>query len=292
MGTHPIFESDFDCLQTTMTNDIVDVKSLPIYDDESKLARQRCHQPEIVNIYEQAARARHRFVDGPIRCAKAHLKKTATRSYNHLASTTGLCQLSSLTIGALAGTALARRALPYAPKKTFSRPYIGAHRPLACSVPWAISCYWFETPALITQYSWCAVKTTISWTLWGMWQPIYWLIIYPPCALVYYTCQAFYTALVFGGGAIYNATTASNDEVKADVALVETTAEAIKEEATEEEVLNKSSAEAELKELKRHANVETVIRIEQNAVDSKLEPIEADPGQANSDDQELYERGR
>merc|ERR1712008_553887 len=39
---------------------------------------------------EQAARARHRFVDGPIRCAKAHLKKTATRSYNHLASTTGL----------------------------------------------------------------------------------------------------------------------------------------------------------------------------------------------------------
>ena len=139
-----------------------------------------------------------------------------------------------------------------------------------------------------------------------MWQPVYWLIIYPPCALVYYTCQAFYTALVFGGGAIYDgiclsnyskicfssAITASNDEVKADVALVETTAEAIKEEATEEEVLNKSSAEAELKELKRHANVETVIRIEQNAVDSKLEPIEADPGQANSDDQELYERGR
>jgi len=126
-----------------------------------------------------------------------------------------------------------------------------------------------------------------------MWQPIYWLIIYPPCALVYYTCQAFYTALVFGGGAIYDAITASNDEVKADVALVETTAEAIKEEATEEEeVLNESSAEAELKELKRHANVETVIRIEQNAVDSKLEPIEADPGQANSDDQELYERGR
>ena len=79
--------------------------------------------------------------------------------------------------------------------------------------------------------------------------------------------------------------------MKADVSVVETTAEAIKEEATEE-VLNQSSAEAELKELKRHANVETVIRIEQNAVDSKLEPIEADPGQANSDDQELYERGR
>ena len=65
--------------------------------------------------------------------------------------------------------------------------------------------------------------------------------------------------------------------------------EAIKEE---EEVLNESTAEAELKDLKRHANVEEVIRIEQNAVDSTLEPIEEDPGQGDADDQDLYERGR
>ena len=61
----------------------IDVKSLPIYDDESKAPPQR-QKPKVANIYEIAARAKYRFVIGPMRCARAHLRKTASRSYDHL----------------------------------------------------------------------------------------------------------------------------------------------------------------------------------------------------------------
>ena len=87
------------------------------------------------------------------------------------------------------------------------------------SVPWAVSCYWFQTPLDITQVNLkilvffeflkkskliaTAIKTTISWSAWLVWQPIYWLIIWPPCALVYYTFYGIYTLLALGGGKIY-----------------------------------------------------------------------------------------
>ena len=58
------------------------IESLPIYDDESKKLVPVQH--EIVNIHEVAARARYRLIDGPIKCAKAHICKYARKSYDHL----------------------------------------------------------------------------------------------------------------------------------------------------------------------------------------------------------------
>jgi len=291
MGTHPIFESDFDCLTEQMTN----TELLPIYDDESKKLVPAA-QPEIVSIHEVAARARYRLIDGPIKCAKAHICKYARKSYDHLTSTNGMLQVSSLTIGGIVGSKLASRALPRLKSKTYTSPYIAAHRTVMLSVPWAVSCYWFQTPLDITQFIGTAIKTTISWSAWLVWQPIYWLIVWPPCALVYYTLYGLYSLLALGGGKIYSAIKAQFEakEVVEVPAIQEEKVEEVTEEkpAVQEEILNESTAEAELKKLKRHGNEEEVIRIEKNDGDNPELVLEEDHGQADADDKDLYERGR
>ena len=60
-------------------------------------------------------------------------------------------QVASLTVGAFVGSKLAWKYMPRVRGKKYSTAYISGHRTLAYSVPWAVSCYWFETPALITQ---------------------------------------------------------------------------------------------------------------------------------------------
>ena len=60
-------------------------------------------------------------------------------------------QVASLTVGAFVGSKLAWKYMPRVRGKKYSTAYISGHRTLAYSVPWAVSCYWFETPALLTQ---------------------------------------------------------------------------------------------------------------------------------------------
>jgi len=290
MGTHPIFESDFDCL-TDMT---IDISSLPIYDDESKKP-PLVKQPEVVSIYDVAAKARYKIIDGPLKCAKAHIKKYANRSYEHLTSSTGMQQVASLTVGAFIGSKLALKYMPRLKGKKYSTAYVAGNRTLAYSVPWAVSCYWFETPAVITQYAYLGVKTTVSWTLWAIWQPFYWTGYFFFYAIPY----AIWTILSFGASgisaAVSYAFSSKPIEQSEPVELVESDESAKDADVvkiSEVEVLNETTAEAELKTLKRHENSESEIRLEQSGADSSLEPLEEDLGQAEAEDQDLYEKGR
>ena len=54
----------------------------------------------------------------------------------------------------------------------------------------------------------------------------------------------------------------------------------------EEEILNESTAEAELKDLKRHGNEEELIRIEKTDGDNPELILEEDHGQGDADDKE------
>ena len=48
-------------------------------------------------------------------------------------STTGMLQVSSLTIGGILGSKLASRVLPRVKSKTYTRPYLAAHRTVVLS---------------------------------------------------------------------------------------------------------------------------------------------------------------
>ena len=154
------------------------------------------------------------------------------------------------------------------------------------------------------QYAYLGAKTTVSWTLWAIWQPFYWTGYFFLYAIPYYTLYAIWTILSLGASGISAAVSyafspkpiESNKSTEAIESGEVEEAQAVKDnevsQTTEVEVLNETTAEAELKTLKRHENLESEIRLEKSGTDSSLEPLEEDLGQAEAEDQDLYEKGR
>lgn len=140
--------------------------------------------------------------------------------------------------------------------------------------------------------------------MWAVWQPFYWTGYFILYAIPYYTLYAVWTILSLGASGIsaavsyaFSTQPIENSEPievveNGQVEEAETVQDGEIVPTSEVEVLNETTAEAELKTLKRHENLESEIRLEKSEVDSSLEPLEEDPGQAEAEDQDLYEKGR
>merc|ERR1711937_241259 len=141
MGTHPIFESDFDCLTVRM----VRVSELPIY-DRPDWKRPVPKPTPVTNIELVVTSTLNDHVIAPTKGFFRNRLADGQALFEHLQTTTGIAQVVTIGGSVFIGRKLAQRLLPMVKGREYTIPFKSAHNSFAYAAPLATTCFWFDTP--------------------------------------------------------------------------------------------------------------------------------------------------
>merc|ERR1712227_897118 len=175
MGTHPIFESDFDCLTVRM----VRVSELPIY-DRPDWKRPVPKPTPVTNIELVVTSTLNDYVISPTRGFFRNRLADGQALFEHLQTTTGIAQVVTIGGSVFIGRKLAQRLLPMVKGREYTIPFKSAHNSFAYAAPLATTCFWFDTPREYTiwaltngaKYSAQGLYLAVTWTGWLAWKSV------------------------------------------------------------------------------------------------------------------------
>merc|ERR1712227_1187766 len=175
MGTHPIFESDFDCLTVRM----VRVSELPIY-DRPDWKRPVPKPTPVTNIELVVTSTLNDYVIAPTKGFFRNRLADGQALFEHLQTTTGIAQVVTIGGSVFIGRKLAQRLLPMVKGREYTIPFKSAHNSFAYAAPLATTCFWFDTPREYTiwaltngaKYSAQGLYLAVTWTGWLAWKSV------------------------------------------------------------------------------------------------------------------------
>merc|ERR1712227_148835 len=175
MGTHPIFESDFDCLTVRM----VRVSELPIY-DRPDWKRPVPKPTPVTNIELVVTSTLNDHVIAPTKGFFRNRLADGQALFEHLQTTTGIAQVVTIGGSVFIGRKLAQRLLPMVKGREYTIPFKSAHNSFAYAAPLATTCFWFDTPREYTiwaltngaKYSAQGLYLAVTWTGWLAWKSV------------------------------------------------------------------------------------------------------------------------
>ncbi|CAG5097972.1 Oidioi.mRNA.OKI2018_I69.XSR.g15314.t1.cds [Oikopleura dioica] len=276
---------------------MVKVLDLPIYDPPGSAIKPI--PMDVANMEVVLTNCFRDFVKTPSLSFCADRNRDLLSAREFLFTPIGAAQVATLAGSFVVGRKFANRLLPVRQHGSmYTRPFLAANYALQVAVPLGTTCAWYETPREWTIwalknsviYSANAVYYTVYYSFWlvGKFFGLIWSAIAGFFGMIWAAIKgvfmgAWWVVKTTGNGIMAIGSLFGSSEEEAPAI------EVTKEEPVEEEGVNPTEVELELKSAKRHAQEEHYIPLppcKENCDD--VASIGEDLGQSEEDDKELY----